>query len=254
MRSKPEKPAKTPPQTPQVAESDKPIAAPSSEGDVAAFIGQVKSLGPQTRTGRHGRLLFAMDATMSRQPTWDMALSIQGQMFEAVKSVGGLDVQLLYFRGFGECQASRWVSDPQALAELMTKVSCRGGATQIRRALIHARKEAEREKLGAMVFVGDCMEEEADHLCRLAGELGLLGVPVFIFQEGHDKSAELTFREIARLTRGAWCRFDSGAAAQLKDLLAAVAVFAAGGIAALEDMSKPDRGAPRLLLEQMRQR
>ena len=55
---------------------------------------------------------------MSRAPTWDMALKLQGEMFAAVKEVGGLDVQLIYFRGLGECRASKWVSDPDALARL----------------------------------------------------------------------------------------------------------------------------------------
>ena len=65
-----------------------------------------------------GRLIFAIDATASRQPTWDLALGLQADMFRAVKEVGGLDVQLVYFRGFGETRASKWVSDPEALARL----------------------------------------------------------------------------------------------------------------------------------------
>ena len=60
---------------------------------------------------------------MSRQPTWDLALGLQTDMFCAVKEVGGLDVQLVYFRGFGETRASKWVGDPEALARLMTRVS-----------------------------------------------------------------------------------------------------------------------------------
>ena len=96
------------------------------------------------------------------------------------------------------------------------------------------------------------MEEEMDELCGCAGELALLGVPVFIFQEGRDAAAERAFREIARLTKGAWCRFDSGSAAQLRDLLSAVAVYAAGGRKALEDMRRDSNNAgARFLLEQM---
>ena len=83
--------------------------------------------GAAHRQPGRGRLVFAMDATMSRQPTWDMALALQADMFQAVKAVGGLDVQLVYFRGAGECRASRWVSDPDALAALMTRVTCAGG-------------------------------------------------------------------------------------------------------------------------------
>lgn len=226
--------------------------ARSSDRDVAQFIARMKSLAPQTAAGR-GRLVFAMDATMSRQPTWDMALGLQADMFKAVKEVGGLDVQLIYFRGAGECRASKWVSDPDALARLMTTVSCQGGYTQIRKVLSHARQEAERKRVNALVYVGDCMEEDIDDLCGRAGELKLLGVPVFLFQEGNDDRAERAFREIARLTRGAYCRFDAGSAAQLRDLLSAVAVYAAGGRAALERLGQEGTGrGARLLLEQMK--
>jgi len=224
--------------------------APSSASDIDAFLNKVKSLETTEASGARGRLIFAMDATMSRQPTWDMALGLQSNMFAAVKAVGGLDVQLLYFRGFGECRASKWVKDPEALAGLMTQVSCRGGHTQIERVLKHARKETNKTRVNAMVYVGDCMEENVDDLAAVAGELGLLGMPVFLFQEGREPGAEMAFREIARLTGGAFCRFDAGSASQLKELLAAVAVYAAGGRKALENYSGERRGA-RALLEQL---
>ncbi len=230
--------------------ADRPMGrAPSvsSEGEVADFVRRMKDLAPATAMAR-GRLAFAMDATMSRQPTWDMALALQADMFAAVKRIGGLDVQLVYFRGTDECRASRWVSDPDALSALMTKVTCAGGFTQIRKVLSHARTEAARKPVNALVYVGDCMEEDIDDLCGRAGELALLGVPVFLFQEGHDAKAERAFREIARLTKGAYCRFDAGSAAQLKDLLAAVAVYAAGGRKALAALGGR---TPRLLLEQL---
>jgi hypothetical protein len=57
------------------------------------------------------------------------------------------------------------------------------------------------------VFVGDAMEETLDKLSAGAGELALRGVPAFMFQEGYDPVCEQPFREIARLTRGAYCRF-----------------------------------------------
>jgi hypothetical protein len=230
-----------------------PAARASSSGEVADFLLRVKTLAPQAAAGR-GRLIFAMDATMSRQPTWDMALALQADMFHAVKEIGGLDVQLVYFRGTGECRASKWVGNPDALASLMTTVECHGGYTQIRKVLSHARLEAEKKKVNALVYVGDCMEEDADDLCGRAGELALHGVPMFLFQEGHDARAERTFREIARLTKGAWCRFDQGSAEQLRDLLAAVAVYAAGGQRALEQLQHRggERGARRLLTEMKR--
>ena len=222
--------------------------APATGAEVADFVRRMRELAPATAGGR-GRLLFAMDATMSRQPTWDMALALQGEMFRAVKAVGGLDVQLVYFRGAGECRASKWVNDASALAALMRRVACAGGYTQIGKVLSHARGEAAQRPLNALVYVGDCMEEDIDELCQRTGELALLGVPVFLFQEGNNARAETAFREIARLSKGAYCRFDAGAADQLKDLLSAVAVYAAGGRKALQSLS--GRGA-RLLLQQMK--
>jgi hypothetical protein len=177
-----------------------PLAeARSSDGDVAAFLDTLKVMAPVPGTGARGRLIFAMDATMSREPAWDLALALQAEMFHEVKAAGGLDVQLVYFRGAGECRASKWVSDPDALARLMTQVDCHGGYTQIAKVLAHARRETGKAKVNALVYVGDAMEEEIDHLAQLAGELGLLGLPVFLFQEGYDPDAATAFRELARL-------------------------------------------------------
>ena len=239
-----------PPKPPAKTEQRDVASARSSSAEVDAFINQVKGLAP-VGEGR-GRLIFAMDATMSRQPTWDMALELQADMFRAVKQVGGLDVQLVYFRGFNECRASKWVANPDALAGLMRQVGCQGGYTQIRKVLAHARSEAERSKVGALVYVGDSMEENIDELSQRAGQLGLLRVPVFLFQEGNDAKAQRAFKEIARLTRGAYCRFDAGSARQLRELLAAVAVYAAGGRRALQDLSEQAQGgAATRLLEQL---
>src|SRR6476619_6487338 len=120
----------------------------SSGAEVDAFLTRVKSMRPTTVSGR-GRLIFAMDATMSREPTWDMALKLQGDMFRAVKEVGGLDVQLVFFRGLDECRASKWVSNPDALARLMRSVKCLGGETQIGKVLAHARAEGGKRKVNA---------------------------------------------------------------------------------------------------------
>ena len=219
---------------------------------MAAFLERLKTLPPQTVAGR-GRLVFAMDATMSRQPTWDLALGLQADMFEAVRAIGGLDVQLIYFRGTGECRASRWVRDPADLAKLMGTIACRGGTTQIGKVLAHARQESTASRVNALVYVGDAMEEQVDDLCGRAGELALLGLPVFLFQEGGDRRASEAFAEIARLTGGALCRFDRGSADQLRQLLSAVAVYAAGGRRALERLALASSGrAARLLLEQMK--
>jgi len=225
-------------------------AATSSRAEIDAFLDKVKTLAPAGTAGARGRLLFALDATMSRQPTWDTACRLQADMFREAAAIGGLDVQLVYFRGLDECRASRWVSDARDLAGLMEQIDCRGGHTQIGKVLLHARREGERGRIAALVYVGDAMEERVDDLCVRAGELALIGIRAFVFQEGHDPAAEQAFRDIARLTGGAYCRFTPGAAHELGELLRAAAAYAAGGMKALDDLSaRHDTGAIKLLAQ-----
>ncbi|HEX6956683.1 MAG TPA: VWA domain-containing protein [Ferrovibrio sp.] len=203
------------------------------------------------QSGR-GRLIFAMDATASRRQTWDEAQRIQGDMFRATAELGGLDIQLVFFRGLGECKASGWVSEAGALLRLMRQVECVGGHTQIERVLNHTIAEAREGRINALVYVGDCLEEDPDDVAVRAGELGLMGVPIFAFQEGEDPQARACFKEMARLTRGAFCAFDRSSAAVLRQLLSAVAVYAAGGLKALESYAKTAGSEVRLLIGQMR--
>jgi hypothetical protein len=227
---------------------DSTPATTSSRAAIDAFLGQVKGLAPAAASGRRGRLIFALDATMSRQPTWDTACALQADMFREAAAIGGLDVQLVYYRGLVECRASGWVSQADKLAGLMSRIDCRGGHTQIGKVLAHARRETEKARVQALVFVGDAMEERLDDLCQAAGALKLLGIPAFMFQEGYDPVAEQAFREVARLSGGAWCRFDPGAASQLRELLRAAAAYAAGGMRALADLSaRRDAGAMKLI-------
>jgi hypothetical protein len=202
-----------------------------------------KSTAP-TATGT-GRLIFALDATNSRHETWDMACHLQGDMFQTVGSIGGLSVQLVYYRDLSECRSSRWVTDTSELTRLMTRIHCRAGKTQIGKVLAHAKRETGLLKVSALVFVGDACEEEDDELIPAANELGRAGVPVFMFQEGNDRDVEHAFREITRITHGAYCRFDSGSAKQLGELLKAVAVYAVGGKEAL--LTRGDAGSVKLL-------
>ncbi|MDF1609966.1 VWA domain-containing protein [Hoeflea sp. YIM 152468] len=228
------------------------VAAPdampvSSWSEIAEFLSAAKAVVPGAAGS--GRLVFALDATMSRQPTWDSACQLQAEMFDAVGKTGGLAVQLVYFRGLGECRASRWVKDARQLADLMTRIDCRGGQTQIGRVLRHVAEEAQNKPVSALVYIGDAMEENIDQLATTAGELALRKVPCFMFHEGHDPAAATGFREIARVTGGAYVRFDQNAASELAALLRAVAAYATGGRLALEKSGGP---AGRLLLEQMK--
>src|SRR5436305_10219769 len=147
----------------------------STADDIAAFVAKARAMSPLA-AGSRGRLVFALDATMSRQPTWDLACALQADMFREAASLGSLDIRLVYYRGLNECRASSWISDSGRLAKLMSKIDCRGGNTQIGKVLAEARREAVTSGVRAVVFVGDAMEENVDALCAKAGELGLLKV------------------------------------------------------------------------------
>ena len=229
------------------------LPATSATSEVDAFLTDLNRAPAVRPEGGRGRLIFALDATASREPTWDRACRIQGEMFEATAGLGGLDVKLVFYRGFAECKASRWFASAAELHRAMRKVFCIGGETQIERVLAHAIAATKERRVHALVFVGDAMEENADRLAKLAGELGLLGTPVFVFQEGRDPVAASAFRQIAKLSRGAYLSFDAASAGRLKDLLAAVAVYAAGGYRALADLSAKRGGDDiRLLTAQLR--
>lgn len=224
------------------------VPGASSCREIDLFLDAAAKL-PAPSCGEGGRLIFALDATMSRQPTWDLAQGLQCKMFETASKLGGLSVQLVYFRGFAECRASHFVAGGQGLAELMSKISVRAGHTQIAKVLRHTREEARRTPVRVLVYVGDAMEEGPDDLAALAGELGLLGVKAFVFQEGDDRAARQVFREIARLTGGAYASFDRSAPERLAALLSAAAAYAAGGRSALELEAR--NPAARHLLSQM---
>jgi hypothetical protein len=224
---------------------------------------RVRALMEKTHRNR-GRLIFALDATASRESTWDMATQLQSRMFEEAAKIGGLDVQLVYYRGTDEVRCSSWFSDAYELVNRMNTIRCMAGATKIARVLRHIRSENAREKVSAAIFVGDAVEEVPGDLYDAATGLG---VPCFLFQEGDGlalyyvdqrgegvvnhspQKVEQVFREIARLTNGAYARFDAGAATRLGELLAAVAAFAVGGVNALADLRTD---SARKLLGQMK--
>lgn len=219
-------------------DKNRSLTRKSSRADIDAFVSKMNSLPRRADPQRRGRIIFAMDATASRQPTWDRAVHLQAEMFGEAARLGGLEIQLCHFRGYREFEASAWTTDAASLQRVMTGVMCLAGNTQIERVLEHAVREAGARKIDALIYVGDCMEEDPERLTNQAARLKLLGVPAFVFHEGNDPIAAQTFRDIGRLSGGAYCAFDTHSPQQLRDLLAAVAVYAAGGRPALADYSR----------------
>lgn len=206
---------------------------------VAAFLAQARAVAARPAAPPTARLLFIMDATASRQPSWDRACHVMGEMFAATRELGGLAIQLAYWRGHMEFAATPFLADGAELTRRMAGVRCLGGQTQMLRALTHALEETRRARVHACVLVGDALEEALDPICHVAGQLGLHGTPVFAFHEGGEPKSADGFRQVAKLSGGAFAPFDSSSADALRDLLRAVAVFAAGGRAGLVALPGP---------------
>jgi hypothetical protein len=224
----------------------KPPSTRSSHAQIEKFLEKSKSIA--TFVESRPRLLFAVDATASRQPTWNIARKLQSEMFLATRNATSLSVQLCYFRGFHDFYASAWLTDSTELAQNMSRVRCEGGHTQIGRLLKHAQAEHAKSAIKALVFIGDANEESADTLCNMAGQCGLLKLPLFMFQEGRNPAVKQTFSEMARLSGGAFAFFDQHSADTLAALLGAVARYATGGRKALQ---KHDSDVAKALLQQL---
>ncbi len=224
----------------------KPPSKRSSTGDINRFLQQSKSI--TSFVENQPRLLFAIDATASRQPTWDTACHLQQEMFLATNKVASLAVQLCYFRGFHDFSASAWLNNSAELSRKMSSVRCEGGHTQIARLLKHAQTEHQKVPIRAVVFIGDAMEESRDSLCNLTGQCGLLKLPLFMFQEGRSPRVTKTFKDMAKLSGGAFAHFDQQSARKLGELLGAVASYATGGREALENSSSE---MAKVLLKQL---
>lgn len=224
----------------------KPPARRSSSSEITAFLQQSRTI--TEFVDKQARLIFAIDATASRQPTWDTACHLQAGMFKATHAADSLAVQLCYYRGFNEFKASAWLTGSGDLGRQMARVSCEGGHTQIGKLLRHGLAAHQATPVKALVFIGDAVEENPDSLCNLAGQCGIAGLPLFVFQEGHSTAVEKTFRTMAKVSGGAYARFDQSSAAKLASLLGAVASYATGGRKALENINTD--GA-KLLLRQL---
>jgi hypothetical protein len=214
------------------------IPSTARAGDVKTFLDRLSGVPAVKSSPERQHLIFSLDATASREPTWRSAQSIQGEMFDVASSLGGIEIQLCYYRGLDDFHATPWTADAAELRRAMRGVHCVGGYTQIGRLLAHVVHERKSRPIRAFLFVGDCVEEPVDELCHQAGLLALLGVRGFLFQEGHDPMAERAFRQIAGITGGAYSRFDAQSAAHLRDLLGAVAAYVSGGLKALEEYGR----------------
>ena len=223
-----------------------------SAGAVNDFLQQVAATPRVGPPGGRGRLIFAMDATASREPTWDQAARIQSAMFADTRALGGLEVQLCFYRGFQEFESSDWIGDSRLLLRAHEPGLLRGRADPDR-AGAGARACRRPGAGGSMPWSSSATAwKRTGSGWRIWPDgSGCCSVPAFVFQEGRDPTAERSFREIARLSGGAWCPFDANSPGLLRDLLGAVAVYAAGGHAALTRYGQARGGAVLALTHQV---
>ena len=219
----------------------------SKRSDVAKFLAKTRAI--RTVTSRQPRIIFALDATASREATWEQARLLHGELFAAADTIS-LAVQLCFYRGLTEFETSPWSTQSAALLDQMSSVHCLAGPTQINRVLSHALDVSTPiNPIRAVIFVGDSCEEAPEPLFTLAGQCSMRNVPVFVFQEGQDPQARAIFSRLANLSGGAYAPFDTESADQLRELLGAVSRFAGGGRKALQ---RSNTKSDRILLNQLK--
>jgi hypothetical protein len=108
----------------------------------------------------------------------------------------------------GDFTALPWTRGADDIKQALLSVLCLAGQTQIAKVLTHALSETRTSKVNALVFVGDCVEENPDSLGALAGQLGILNLPLFAFQEGENPKVGSIFSQLATLSGGAHCQFE----------------------------------------------
>jgi hypothetical protein len=198
------------------------------------------------------RIVFALDATASREPTWQMAKQLQAQMLQEAARIGTLDVSLAFFRGLDDTNFSEFTSSADHLVDLMNQIRCEMGTTQIGTILHHSLKLHNESPIAAIVFIGDTYEENGIGGAAefSASQLKAAGVPLFVFHEG--KVCEGKLRNLADLSGGAYASFREGSASELAELLKSIAAFATGGLKALEAKANSGSSSARLLLTQLK--
>lgn len=200
------------------------------KGALSRAIARFKDVKKERTEGiaRRKRLGFLIDATGSRAPTWALAQKIQGEMFASAAGYGLMALRLVHFGG-GIVSDHGWKMDARAIAEIMKRVTCRTGYTEIVPGLRLFLSGDLRPQ--AVILVGDAFEEDVDQLAGLARELKAADIKVFAFIEGENERAANAFRTLAGITGGTFATF--GAALPLRDLCQGVALLTAGGRKAL---------------------
>ncbi|MCD8566387.1 MAG: VWA domain-containing protein [Alphaproteobacteria bacterium] len=220
-------------------------ASPLSQGPNQRVLAALEKAQTRVGTGAtyNGRVGFIIDATGSRESTWNEAQKIQTDMFSSVAGKGGLKLKLTHFGG-STLSVHEWMDDPNAVASKMKEVSCMLGLTQIIKALEAFLVDNPKEAASSIILVGDSFEENIEELGPFCEKLKNQGTKVFSFLEGDDLQAKQAFSMLSEKTGGAFAVF--GKDMPLEDLCQGVALMAVGGTAALRHLK--NKAAAQTLL------
>lgn len=200
---------------------------------------------PDSSTPARPRLVFGFDATASREPAWAMARKVTDALVKTLP--GELDVALAVHGGSRLHTFTKFTNDGRTLRDLAASISCEAGQTRLLPILSGS---LARPGVRVVTYIGDVYEESLTRGRAVADELGRRGIKLFVFHDVSDWAARRdneVFLDLARRTGGCVLPFDASAPGRLHDLLAAVAVFAVGGAALLQERRGNLPGAVVLL-------
>src|SRR5580658_5305311 len=216
----------------------------SAAAALPAAIGHAE---PPVETGAPSRprLVFAVDATASREPAWKAARQVTDALVKALP--GELDVALAVHGGSRVHTFTAFTNDAATLRDRAAGVSCEAGLTRLLPILSASLKQP---SVRVIVYIGDVFEENLSHGRNLADSLGQRGTKLIVLHDTADPSARRDaelFWDLAKRTGGCVLPFDASAPGRLRDILSAVAVYAVGGEKLLRERRHALPGAVALL-------
>jgi hypothetical protein len=200
---------------------------------------------PDTHAPARPRLVFAVDATASREPAWAAARQVTDALVKALP--GELDVALAVHGGSRVHTFTPFTNDPSTLRDHAAGVTCQAGLTRLLPILSAGLKAP---SVRVVVYIGDVFEESLAHGRLLADTMGRQSIRLIVLHDTVDPGARRdaeVFWDLARRTGGCVLPFDANAPGRLRDLLSAVAVYAVGGEKLLRERRHTLPGAVALL-------
>ena len=194
-------------------------------------------------TGRP-RMVFGIDATASREHAWDTARTVTDSLFSAAP--GGIEVALAAHGGNRLSLFTGFHTDVAPLRRAAAAITCEKGMTRL---LDMAEATLQHPGVRALVYVGDCFEEDPLRAMVLADRMRLRGIRLVVLHDLSSAAREDAhfFAVMAARTGGLVLPFDAASLDALRDVLASLAAYVAGGTALLRARSTASPASKLLL-------